>query len=79
MHTTLDSFIFIVLTQESISHQGLEHERVVDFGDMAVDFPGYLVSSTNKTDHHDINEILLKVTLNTIILTPCTHTVYLLT
>ena len=24
------------------------------------------VSSTNKTDHHDINEILLKVALNTI-------------
>jgi hypothetical protein len=28
--------------------------------------PGPLVSSTNKTDHHDINEILLKVALNTI-------------
>jgi hypothetical protein len=28
---------------------------------------GFLrVSSTNKTDHHDINEILLKVALNTI-------------
>ena len=29
--------------------------------------PGTLVSSTNKTDRHDITEILLKVTLNTII------------
>ena len=28
--------------------------------------PGTLVSSTNKTDGHDIIEILLKVTLNTI-------------
>ena len=28
--------------------------------------PGPLVSSTNKTDRHDINEILLKVALNTI-------------
>ena len=28
--------------------------------------PGTPVSSTNKTDHHDITEILLKVTLNTI-------------
>jgi hypothetical protein len=27
---------------------------------------GTLVSSTNKTDHHDIAEILLKVALNTI-------------
>jgi membrane-bound inhibitor of C-type lysozyme len=27
------------------------------------------VSSTNKTDHHDITEILLKVALNTITLT----------
>ena len=31
---------------------------------------GPLVSSTNKTDCHDISEILLKVELNTIILTP---------
>ena len=30
---------------------------------------GTQVSSTNKTDHHDINEILLKVALNTITLT----------
>jgi hypothetical protein len=28
------------------------------------------VSSTNKTDRHDITEILLKVALNTITLTP---------
>jgi hypothetical protein len=28
--------------------------------------PGTSVSSTNKTDHHDITEILLKVALNTI-------------
>jgi hypothetical protein len=28
-----------------------------------------LLSSTNKTDHHDITEILLKVALNTITLT----------
>jgi hypothetical protein len=32
--------------------------------------PGTLVSFTNKTDHHDITEILLKVALNTITLTP---------
>jgi hypothetical protein len=30
--------------------------------------PGSPVSSTNKTDRHDITEILLKVTLNTITL-----------
>jgi hypothetical protein len=28
--------------------------------------PGTLVSSTNRTDHHNIIEILLKVVLNTI-------------
>jgi hypothetical protein len=28
--------------------------------------PGSPVSSTNKTDYHDITEILLKVALNTI-------------
>ena len=32
--------------------------------------PGTLVSSTNKTDPHDITEILLKVALKTITLTP---------
>jgi len=32
--------------------------------------PGTLVSSINKTDRHDITEILLKVVLNTITLTP---------
>jgi hypothetical protein len=32
-------------------------------------FPGTPVSSTNKTDLHDIAEILLKVALNTINLT----------
>jgi hypothetical protein len=31
--------------------------------------PGTLVSSTNKTDCHDITEILLKVVLNTMTLT----------
>jgi len=31
--------------------------------------PGTLVSSTNKTDQHDITGIALKVALNTIILT----------
>jgi hypothetical protein len=29
-------------------------------------FPDTPVSSTNKADHHDITEILLKVVLNTI-------------
>ena len=28
--------------------------------------PGTLISSTNKTDHHNITEILLKVALNTV-------------
>jgi hypothetical protein len=34
---------------------------------------GTLVSSTNKTSHHDITEILLKVALNTISQTNPTH------
>ena len=35
--------------------------------------PGTPVSFTNKTDRHDITEILLQVTLNTITLTLCTY------
>ena len=49
--------------------------------------PDTLVSSTNKTDRHDIAEILMKVALNTIILSPynklilylpgiCLHSMY---
>jgi len=34
--------------------------------DRSVVFSGYSISSTNKTDRHDITEILLKVVLNTI-------------
>ena len=34
-------------------------------------FPrGFIASSSNKTDHHDISEILLKVVLNILTLTP---------
>jgi hypothetical protein len=32
-------------------------------------YPGTLISSTNKTDHHAITEILLKVALNTTTIT----------
>ena len=35
--------------------------------------PGTLVSSTIRTDHHNITEIVLKVALNTINLTPLNH------
>ena len=35
-----------------------------------------LVSSINKTDHHDITEILLKVALNTITVTLTSFTTY---
>ena len=35
--------------------------------------PGTPVSSTNKTDRHDVTGILLKVPLNTIILTLINH------
>jgi hypothetical protein len=34
-----------------------------------------VVSSTNKTDHHNITEILLKVALNTIAITSIYHSV----
>jgi hypothetical protein len=37
---------------------------------------GTPVSSTNKTDCHEIPEIVLKVTLNTITLTPVLDTVF---
>jgi hypothetical protein len=44
----------------------------VSFIDRSVVFSGTPVSSTNKTDCHDIADILLKVVLNTINQTNCT-------
>jgi hypothetical protein len=38
--------------------------------------PGPPVSSTNKADRHDITEIMLKVALNTIALTPLFWTLF---
>jgi len=40
-----------------------------DISVISVVFSGYSVSSTSKTDRHDITEILLKVESNTITLT----------
>jgi predicted GTPase len=39
--------------------------------------PGTPISSTNKTDHYDISELLLKVALNTIALTLKSHCEYI--
>jgi hypothetical protein len=60
-----------------VSHYIATSFRLVEFQDMSTGTyaisatgqwfsPGPLVSSINKTDHHDITEILLKVALNTI-------------
>ena len=48
------------------------HGEVYSIQHYVIEFVSDLrqVSSTNKTDHHDITEILLKVSLNTIALTP---------
>jgi hypothetical protein len=49
-----------------------KHHNIICFLDQIMRFtgqwfsPGPAVSSTNKTDRHDIAEILLKVALNTI-------------
>jgi hypothetical protein len=51
----------------SIQHYVIKF--VNDLRQAGVFFPVSLVSSTNKTDHHDITEIFFKVTLNTIALT----------
>jgi len=47
---------------ESRSRLGVQH-NVIKF---VSDSPGTTVSSTNKTDSHDITEILLKVAINSI-------------
>jgi hypothetical protein len=49
----------------SIQHYVIKFVRAVTCG-RTVFFSGYSGSSTNKTDCHDITEILLKVSLNTL-------------
>ena len=44
----------------------MQHYVMKFVSDLRQVSPGTPVSSTNKTDHHDITEILLKVALNTI-------------
>jgi len=54
---------------ESRSGQGVQHYVIMfvsDLRQVGGFCPGPPVSSTNKTDRHDIAEILLKVPLNTI-------------
>ena len=53
-------------TQASVLDTTLCDIKFVNDMQQASDFLLVLVSSTNKTDRHDITEILLKVTLNTI-------------
>ena len=48
----------------SIQHYAIK--LVSDLRQVGGFIPGTPVSSTNKTDHHDMTEILLKVALNTI-------------
>jgi hypothetical protein len=43
----------------------IQHYVIKFVSDMLVVTPGTPVSSTNKTDHHDITETLLNVVLNT--------------
>jgi hypothetical protein len=45
--------------------------QLVGFMVFNATLPGTPISSTNKTDRHDITEILLKVALNTIKPTNC--------
>jgi hypothetical protein len=59
------------ITTESRSDRGVQH-YVIKFVSDLQQVSGFLrvlspVSSINKTDHHDITEILLKVALNTIL------------
>ena len=72
-HSKADIFIKPgIMTHECT----LVHEQITIIGRLLVQyagrwfFPGTPVSFTNKTGRHDITEILLKVALNTITLTP---------
>jgi hypothetical protein len=61
----LKKFLFLVTA--AILNGGQSEQKVTALDKVCIAFsPGTLVSSTNKTDRHDIAEILLKVALNII-------------
>jgi len=65
------SEIYNFLCSPCVVNSHPTHDEVIKFVSEICDrfSPGTTVSSTNKTDHHDITEILLKMSLNTITLT----------
>jgi len=56
---------FIPIHGEVYSTQHYVIKFVSDLRQVGGFLPGTLVSSTNKTDRHDITEILMKMALNT--------------
>jgi len=65
---TISSYHHWCYEFESRSGRGVQHyviKFVSDFRQVGGFSPGPLVTSTNKTDRHDITEILSKVALNT--------------
>jgi hypothetical protein len=70
-----------LIATHDIAESGVKHQNQINHGVLDTTLcdkvcqllatgrwfsPGFLVSSTNKTDRHNITEILLKVALNTI-------------
>jgi len=67
-----------VLITTKVGSETPAHDEVYSIQHYVIQFfLGTSVSSTNKTGHHDITEILLKVALNTITLTAQIIHVYL--
>jgi hypothetical protein len=77
----------LLLTQNLSSHGHCQHDEVYSIQHYVIVclwlatgrcfYLGTSISSTNKTDRHDITEILLKVALNTITLTQHCQTVHI--
>ena len=66
----------LILDTNKVASSNLTHGEMYSMQHYVIKFvsdlwfsPGTPVSSTNKTDRHNITEILLKVALNTITLT----------
>ena len=69
----MQSVLITINAVSSNSSQAIQHYVIKFVSDsrQVIGFsPGTTISSTNKTDRHDITEILLKVALNTINLNP---------
>ena len=66
---TTFSLVLMLIYEQGVTFDNNDERHCILLAGWSMVCSGYSDSSTNKTDNHEITEILLKVVFNTIILT----------